>query len=106
MAKTESERAREYRQRKRDAVTESSVTVRHENVTIQERDAPDVSSRTGPLSVYSDRRWAYLKAKGYVWVEEEQRAYRPGDGRNGLIMGVTVPGDPAYKDTESLSKAG
>ena len=63
-------------------------------------------AESGPLSVYSDRRWAYLTDRGYVWVEEKQRAYRPGDGRTGLIMGVTVPGDPAYKGTESLSKAG
>ena len=33
MAKTDAERAREYRSRKRDGVTEGSVTVHHENVT-------------------------------------------------------------------------
>ena len=59
-------------------------------------------AESGPLSVYSDRRWAYLKDKGYVWVESLHRAYSV----SGLVMGVTVPGDPGYKGTESLSKAG
>ena len=49
MAKTQAERSKEYRRRKRDAgnvsASEPARHERDENVTIQERDAPDVSSR-------------------------------------------------------------
>lgn len=50
-------------------------------------------AESGPLSVYSDRRWAYLQDKGYVWAEALQHAY----SASGLIRGVTVPGDPGYE---------
>lgn len=57
---------------------------------------------SGPLSIYSDRRWAYLQYKGYEWFHDRDRAEHPTKG----TVAVTVPGDPGYKGIESLPKAG
>jgi hypothetical protein len=116
MAKTDAERAREYRRRKRDAsivtdlrkLVDNSVTKRDEAVTQPERDALSVthpntidsstSSLTiniGPLDVYSESRWSYLQSRGHVWDAARQRSFRPAE-HGTRVMGVTVPGDPAY----------
>lgn len=85
MSKTQAERSKEYRQRKRDAERDGA---RHETVTKRddiERDEdvtnvtktlklPDhpVTGRTfkvydgDPLSIYSLERWSRAQAKGYV----------------------------------------
>ena len=81
-AMTAAERAKRYRDGKRD-----------ENVTKQERDAPDVSSRNrheaelhkavqdilalpeppvDPLTLYSPDRWARMQAKGYVMPDDSE----------------------------------
>ena len=49
----------------------------------------------GPLSVYSEARWAFLQSQGHTWDDSTQRSYRIGP-QGTLIKGVTVPGDPAY----------
>ena len=49
----------------------------------------------GPLSVYSEARWAFLQSQGHTWDASTQRSYRIGP-QGTLIKGVTVPGDPAY----------
>ena len=50
---------------------------------------------TGPLDVYSEQRWAFLQRRGHEWDDDRQRSLRSGP--NGTtIIGVTVPGDPAY----------
>ena len=84
MPKTQAQRAREYRQRKRDVVTDSNVTTVTETVT------PNVTDM-GPLDVYSEHRWQYLQSRGHKWDSALCRSVRP-DG----VVGVTVPGDPAY----------
>ena len=96
-AMTAAERAKEYRRRKRDAgnvsASEPARHERHENVTIKERDAPDVSSRNrheaelhkevqdilalpeppvDPLTLYSPDRWARMQAKGYVMPDDSE----------------------------------
>lgn len=81
MAKTSAERMRQSRDRQRNSATPPSAT-----------DVAQQPSATGPLDVYSVARWAYLQDGGHVWVEQRGRSGRP-DG----LIGVTVPGDPAYK---------
>jgi hypothetical protein len=49
-----------------------------------------------PLSVYSPARWAYLQGKGHVWDDMLKCSSRPGP-HGGQIIGVPVPGDPAYE---------
>lgn len=108
MPKTQAQRAKAYRQKKRDAddkiVTElcdGLTGKRHENVTGPECDAVTARATfvevldepTGPLDVYSEQRWAFLQGRGYVWQDSLQR------GRKRDHIGVTVPGDPAYGPT-------
>jgi hypothetical protein len=97
MAKTNAERQKEYRER--NALRNA---LRNENVT---RVTKNVTECNGPLSVYSPTRWESLQQAGFVWYEEYGRAYRPAGSINGqaVIMGATVPGDPAYK---GMAKAG
>jgi hypothetical protein len=52
---------------------------------------------SGPLSVYSPERWVYLQDKGHVWEPSINRARRmDNSSTSGYILGVPVPGDPAY----------
>jgi hypothetical protein len=116
MAKTDAERAREYRRRKRDAAlgevrdaVTDALEKRHETVTQNECDAPsvthpntiaeqverDIHEPVGPLDVYSESRWSYLQSRGHVWDADRQRSFRPAE-HGTRVMGVTVPGDPAY----------
>lgn len=83
MAMTSAEKQAAYRARKGNAVTPVTVT-----------DGVKVLLVTGPLSVYSEHRWAYLQSLGHVWDESRQRSTRPDGPRT--VVGVTVPGDPAY----------
>ncbi|HIJ71157.1 MAG TPA: hypothetical protein HPP87_07315 [Planctomycetes bacterium] len=69
--------------RNRQPVTWQPVTVG--------RQVPD---EVGPLDVYSEHRWAFLQSRGHVW--EGHRSTRPGP-HGSTIIGVTVPGDPAYE---------
>ena len=56
---------------------------------------PTVDLLLGPLDIYSEQRWSFLQSRGHKWDADRQRSFRPGP--NGTeIMGVTVPGDPAY----------
>lgn len=98
MAKTQAERAKKYRDAKRDAT-----------VTKVERDAPGVTGPyakhvtdvvlkhdpIGPLDVYSPARWEFLQSRDYTWDAARQRGIRAV----GAVVGVaeTVPGDPAYQ---------
>ncbi|MHC4335720.1 MAG: hypothetical protein ACYSUV_18510 [Planctomycetota bacterium] len=84
MAKTAAERMRDSRARKRNSATGQSAT----GVAQQ-------PSATGPLDVYSEQRWAFLQSRGHVWDADRRRSFRTA-GKEGVIMGVTVPGDPAY----------
>jgi hypothetical protein len=117
MAKTAAERAREYRRRKRDAAlgevrdaVTDALEKRHETVTQTERDAPSVTYNGGqtqdeyvasstiactPFDVYSEARWSYLQSRDHVWDADRQRSFRPAE-HGTKVMGVTVPGDPAY----------
>lgn len=53
---------------------------------------------TGPLSVYSPARWSFLQGRGYVWSPDRQRSVKAETGTpEGYMVGVTVPGDPAYE---------
>jgi len=47
-----------------------------------------------PLDVYSESRWSFLQSKGYKW--DESWGMAVGGSGCGLVMGVTVPGDPGY----------
>lgn len=58
-----------------------------------------VGVKEGPLSVYSPERWAYLQIRKYVWSESSQRAYLT-DSRGCGVIGVVVPGDPAYQGVQ------
>lgn len=84
MAMTAAERMRQSRDRQRNSATPSSAT-----------DVAQQPSATGPLDVYSVARWAYLQDRGHVWDEQRGRSVQPGG--QGVVIGVTVPGDPAYK---------
>lgn len=118
MSKTQAQRAKEYRQRKRDAVTEKcdekrDVTECDASVTNVTKDEcfdlsphpseiddmidTDMESAIGPLDIYSPARWSFLQGRGHEWDQDKQRGIRQ-DARqpNGCVVGVTVPGDPAY----------
>ena len=51
----------------------------------------DAGISTGPLSVYSEQRWARQNER-YIWDFSRGGAYRGG------YELVTVPGDPAYQE--------
>ena len=133
MAKTQAEKQKAYRDRKRNApVTNSNsnapVTVegnaphcrtcggpvQHPKVvkclkcctgspappnTIAEQVDRDIHEPVGPLDIYSEHRWAYLQSRGHTWDAGRQRSTRPAGAD--VIVGVTVPGDPAYKGIAS-----
>ena len=75
MAKTQASRSKEYRQRKRDGVTE-----------------------IGPLDVYSESRWKFLQEQGYVWDESSSATGNAVRKVGNAMVGfaVPVPGDPGY----------
>ena len=54
-----------------------------------------IAYEPGPLDVYSEQRWAFLQSRGHVWDADRQRSTRSGP-HGTQIIGVTVPGDPAY----------
>ena len=58
--------------------------------------APD----SGPLSVYSPDRWAFLQEQKHVWCESLRCSRRPVG--SGWVYGVTVPGDPAYNGVANV----
>ena len=99
MAKTPAERMRASRERKRNSATHVAPSERNTpsaTDVAQPSSATDTESKpvTGPLDVYSERRWAFLQRRGHEWDADRQRSLRSGP--NGTtIMGVTVPGDPA-----------
>ena len=124
MAQTAAERSKAYRDAKRDGVTEETVTrvtkdneptvtkcktcggpVQHPKVvkcltccTGEKLPAPEPTPEpadAGPLSVYSDSRWEYLRSLGHVWDADRQLSTRTDGPRT--IIGVTAPGDPGYK---------
>jgi len=67
-----------------------------EQMSIIDGDILDMMPRLlcpGPLDVYSEQRWAFLQSRGHVWDADRQRSTRPGP----QIIGVVVPGDPAYE---------
>lgn len=76
-----------------------NVTVEPENVTrvtesnIEEPTGQKPNLRSAPLEIYSEHRWQFLQARGYVWDESRGRAYH----HERKLVGVTVPGDPGYK---------
>ena len=118
MAKTAAERAKKYRLHKAEAMQaeqrHESVTavnepvtaeIRDESVTETKCDAPSLMGAVpgdpiGPLDIYSEQRWSYLQSMGHVWDADRQRSTRPAKSNecavDGEIIGVTVPGDPAY----------
>lgn len=56
----------------------------------------------GPLDVYSERRWAFLQSRGHTWDQDRQRSIRQDTSQpNGYVVGVVVPGDPAYQGVAS-----
>ena len=55
---------------------------------------PTVDLLPHPLDVYSESRWSFLQSKGYKW--DESWGMAVGGSGCGLVMGVTVPGDPGY----------
>jgi hypothetical protein len=99
MAKTDAERMREYRRRKRNAESVTGVTETERNVTEPEGDV------MGPLDVYSEQRWAFLQSRGHVWDAARQRSFRRGP-HGSQIRGVTAPGDPAYHGMAGQMVAG
>jgi hypothetical protein len=91
MAKSAAERMRDYRNRQRN----ENVT----SVTKSDRNRPTV---TGPLDVYSERRWSFLQGRGYEWYPDRLGEVKCGVaiknlGERGQLFGVTVPGDPGYR---------
>ena len=98
MAKTQAERAREYRNRKRDVEVTPGVTKCDVKCDATVTVCDELEK--GPLDVYSESRWAFLRSRGHVWDAGLGRSTRPAGG--GMIIGVTVPGDPGY-DVESHS---
>lgn len=133
MSKTQAERAKAYRQKKRDGNVTVERDAASRNVTEAERDESvtnekvagpfnDASNRAAarmakptfadlppeaqaqlkqdmdatirPLDIYSEQRWKNLQSRGHVWDQDKQRGVRL-DG----IIGVPVPGDPAYGPT-------
>ena len=109
MAKTQAERARDYRARKRDGVTDENVTKpERDGQSVTECDHPsdmvcgecdttmaavhEAINPIGPLDVYSEQRWSFLQSRGHVWDADRQCSVRP-DG----VIGVTVPGDSGYR---------
>ena len=89
MSKTQAERSAEYRRRKRDAKRD-----------VTECDAPSVTdiipdrpqpAMLGPLDVYSEQRWSYLRSQHYDWDHIRLRAFSLRG-----IRAVTIPGDPRY----------
>jgi hypothetical protein len=112
MAKSAAERAREYRQRKRDA---KSVTERHEkqcDVTVGDQHMGMDSNEPkvlGPLDVYSERRWVFLQSRGYEWYADRLGEVKCGVaiknlGGPGQLFGVTVPGDPGYSEPKGVCR--
>ena len=59
------------------------------------RAEPVEPEESGPLSVYSPSRWAYLESRGHIWDEQLGRSYRQAEYGT-MTIGVAVPGDPAY----------
>ena len=93
MALTAAEKQKRYRERKK--VTRVTVTNKPSVTEQLKSDKP-----IGPLDVYSSQRWSFLQSRGHVWNQDRQRSFRPAEhGSRGL--GVTVPGDPAYRGVYS-----
>jgi hypothetical protein len=122
MAKTAAQRMRESRERKRNAQQAESAT----SVTKPERpsvtkcqtdqepclhhipvsnkceakqncsaDSQYCQADNCPLTVYSRARWAFLVSRGHTWDTNLQRSTRAAE-HGTIVVGVTVPGDPAY----------
>ena len=96
MPMTSAERAKKYRDGKRDGASrrcERDAAAYH----AAERTHTESQRAIGPLDVYSAHRWEYLQGRGYEWNADKQRGTRPRGGYNSCTeVGVTVPGDPAY----------
>ncbi len=92
MSKTQAEKQRDYRARQKVKSNAPMVTVTPVTVTVTaESNAPTYADVLAPLDVYSPGRWAYLQGRRYEWNQDKQRGVKSYG-----VIGVVVPGDPAY----------
>ena len=103
MSKTQAEYQKAYRKRKKltrktNAPETNAPSLQPDPPcveTVPESSESTAAPAVGPLDVYSEQRWSFLQSKGYKW--DESWGMAVGGSGCGLIMGVTVPGDPAYQ---------
>ena len=101
MARTAAERAKEYRDRKRDENVTVDCDARHENVTVPDCDAPSVAecqarAKQGKPPRTDDPAWPYtrhLTPAAFVrWCREHRpqwlTAARPGDAGHPDAPGI------------------
>lgn len=89
------ERALKYQERmgKRpgQGVSDSDMVVGDRTMEQDSNQSRDIA----PLDVYSEQRWTYLQSQGYVWYPSLDRGWH----KVKKLIGVPVPGDPAYGET-------
>ena len=92
MAQTAAERMRKSRSKRNSATAESATDVTKSERNTTSATEPTYADVLAPLDVYSPARWAYLQSRGHKWDADRQRSFRPAG-----VVGVPVPGDPAYQ---------